>query len=364
MTDLAPPSGHHASLAPFGTGIDSAILINAPQSAVRSVAAFSRNQGISAVYTVARGNKIAAANRLLTAHQTVAGPEARILFDANRYSGKNRVSGDTPLSEEWVTWQLEHGAPVAITDTGYIDLEHMDQVDLVLGRAADIAEKARGQVVAMLPIDYLILKNAAARLRDAIDRAGIPVAFAVGHGGDPFGSADAVRGLLHVIASQSGTALLRTDLSAVGAVAAGARFGAVGTSSSLRHIWPPKGGGPTTPGTSVLIPRLMSYHRLERLPLVAAQLPPDYFWCDCNICQGGAVFDRVTELTAHEHSVGSISAFAATLLSGTPDENLKSFREKAMYAQSLHSDIEMAMEDTRWASPSSLNSWVKALDGR
>ena len=38
-------------------------------------------------------------------------------------------------------------------------------------------------------------------------------------------------------------ALLRTDLSAVAAVAAGARFGAVGTSSTLRHIWPSKGGG-------------------------------------------------------------------------------------------------------------------------
>lgn len=114
----------------------------------------------------------------------------------------------------------------------------------------------------------------------------------------------------------------------------------------------------------MLVPRLMSYHLLERLPLVAAQVPADYFWCDCNICEGGAVFDHVTEHTAPEHSIGSIATFAANLLSGTREENLKSFREKAMNAQTLHSEIQVEMEDVRWAPARSLDSWVKALDGR
>lgn len=117
MTDLIPPSGHHPAPVPAGTGIDSAILIHAPQSKVDRVAAFSRNAGITALYTVAGGNKIAAADKLLTTHRSIAGPESRILFDANRYSGKNRATGDAPLSLEWVTWQLDHGAPVALTDT-------------------------------------------------------------------------------------------------------------------------------------------------------------------------------------------------------------------------------------------------------
>ncbi|KXZ60999.1 hypothetical protein AB1285_21980 [Microbacterium sp. NRRL B-14842] len=363
MTDLAPPSGHHPAPVPAGTGIDSAILIHAPQSKVDRIAAFSRNAGITALYTVAGGNKTAAADKLLTTHRSIAGPESRILFDANRYSGKNRATGDAPLSLEWVTWQLDHGAPVALTDTGYISLENIAQVDLALGRGADIASQASGTVMTMLPIESLILKNSADQLRTAIDRAGVPVALALGHSTDPFGAVDTVRGLLHVLGSQVSIALLRTDLSAVAAVAAGARFGAVGTSSTLRHIWPSKGGG-RSPGTSVLVPRLMSYHLLERLPLVAAQVPADYFWCDCNICEGGAVFDHVTEHTAPEHSIGSIATFAANLLSGTREENLKSFREKAMNAQTLHSEIQVEMEDVRWAPARSLDSWVKALDGR
>ena len=55
---------------------------------------------------------------------------------------------------------------------------------------------------------------------------------------------------------------------------------------------------------------------------------------------------------------------AANLLSGTREENLKSFREKAMNAQTLHSEIQVEMEDVRWAPARSLDSWVKALDGR
>ena len=362
MTDLAPPSGHHPARIHAGTGIDRTILIHAPQSKVDRVAAFSRNAGITTIYTVAGGNRIAAADKLLKTHRSIAGSEARILFDANRYSGKNRASGEAPLSQEWVTWQLEHGAPVALTDTGYISVERIDQVDLVLARGAAIASQVGGAVMTTLPIDSLILKNSAEQLRTAIDRVGVPVALALGHSNDPFGAVDTVRGLLHLLGSSVSIALLRTDLSAVGAVAAGAQFGAVGTSSTLRHIWPSKGGG-RSPGTSVLVPRLMSYHLLERLPLVAAQVPADYFWCDCNICEGGAVFDHVTEHTAPDHSIGSIATFAANLLSGTREENLKSFREKAMNAQTLHSEIQVEMEDVRWAPARSLDSWVKALDG-
>jgi hypothetical protein len=363
MTDLIPPVAHRSAVAPLA-GLESAILIHAPQSNVNRVAAFARNNGISAVYTVSRGNKLAAAKRLLEEHRAIAGKDTRIIFDANRYSGKNRLPGDAPLSEEWVSWQLEQGSPVAITDTGYIDFEHIDQIETVLNRTADIASNARGNVAAMLPLDYLILKNAGDRVRDYIDRIGVPVAVAVGHSGDPFNSVDTVRGLLHVVDSSVRTALLRTDLSAVGAVAAGASFGAIGTSTTLRHIWPPKGGGPTQPGVAVLVPRLMSYHRLERIPLAAAQVPQDYFFCGCNICQGGMVHERATELTAHEHSVSAIATIAAGVLSESPEDSLKSFRSKAMVAQSYHSDIQVVMEDARWAPPASLNAWVKALDGR
>jgi len=366
MTDLAPRPGDPRPIpSRAGTGIDGVILVHASQSKVAEIAAFSRGQGISVIYTVARGEKIAAADRLLTQHRAIAGADARILFDANRYSGKGRALGSEPLSADWVRWQLDHQAPVALTDTGYISLERLDDLDLVLGRAADIADTVNGPVMAMLPIESLILKDRADLLRAAIDRAGIPIALAVGHSGDPFGSKDAVRGLLHVLATPVQTALLRTDLSAVAAVAAGARFGAVGTTSTLRHIWPPKGGGPAQPGVSVLVPRLMSYHRLERLAPVAAQVPADYFWCHCEICQGGAVFDQVSDRTAPEHSIGAIAAFAVDLLSGTREENLASFRAKAMNAQTLHYEIGMEMDDTtRWAPPASLGSWVKALDGR
>lgn len=362
MTDLAPPTGHHPVPALAGTGIDSAILIHAPHTDVQRVAAFSASSTLSTVYTVGKGHLTAAADRLLTRHREIAGVESRVLFDANRYSGKNRKLAAEPLDADWITWQHDHGAPIALTDSGYLSLERFDDLYTLLADATRIADRTASPVMAVLPLDYLILKNRADDLLAAITAAGIPVALAVGHTTDPFGSAAAVTGLLTVLTAPVPIALLRSDLSAVGAVAGGAVFGAVGTASSLRHIWTSTGGGGGRGGriVSVYVPRLMSYHHLERLPLVAAQMPGDFFWCFCEICQGDPVFDRVGDHTAFAHSIGSIESAAREVLDGSRENRLSSFRSRAMSAQMMHLDIAAQMEDTHWDAPSSLNAWVKA----
>lgn len=366
MTDLdlttPTPRRHEPQTRVLG-GIDNAILIHAPHTDVRRVAAFSGSSTLNTVYTIGKGNLTAAADRLLTRHREVAGDQSRILFDANRYAGMNRKTAAEPLNADWVTWQLDHGVPIALTDSGYLSLERFDDVYGLLAGAAQLAARARGPVMAVLPIDYLILKNRAADLLAAITTAGIPVALAVGHTTDPFGSAAAVAGLLTVLTAPVPIALLRSDLSAVGAVAGGAIFGAVGTASSLRHIWTSTGGGGGRGGrvVSVYVPRLMSYHHLERLPLVAAQMPADYFWCFCEICQGDPVFDRVGDHAAFAHSIGSIAAAAREVLDGPREDRLVSFRSRAVSAQMMHMDIALQMEDAHWDAPSSLNAWVKAV---
>ncbi|WP_426621987.1 hypothetical protein [Microbacterium sp. As-52] len=364
MTDLdltTPSTRRHGRNTRALAGIDNAILIHAPHTDVRRVAAFSGSSTLNTVYTIGKGNITAAADRLLTKHREIAGAQSRVLFDANRYSGKNRKAATEPLDADWVNWQLDHGSPLALTDSGYLSLERFDDVHSLLADAAQLAARAAGPVMAVLPIDYLILKNRANDLLAAITSAGIPVALAVGHTTDPFGSAAAVTGLLTVLTAPVPIALLRSDLSAVGAVAGGAIFGAVGTASSLRHIWTSTGGGGRGGRVvSVYVPRLMSYHHLERLPMVAAQMPGDYFWCFCEICQGDPVFDRVGDHTAFAHSIGSIAAAAREVLVGSREDRLASFRSRAMNAQMMHMDIAAQMEDTHWDAPSSLNAWVKA----
>lgn len=365
MTDLdltTPSTRGHEPCTRALAGIDNAILIHAPHTDVRRVAAFSGSSALSTVYTIGKGNLTAAADRLLTRHREIAGAQSRVLFDANRYSGKNRKAAAEPLDADWVNWQLDHGAPLALTDSGYLSLERFDDVHSLLADASRLAARAAGAVMAVLPIDYRILKNRADDLLAAITTAGIPVALAVGHTTDPFGSAAALTGLLTVLTAPVPIALLRSDLSAVGAVAGGAIFGAVGTASSLRHIWTSTGGGGGRGGrvVSVYVPRLMSYHHLERLPMVAAQMPADYFWCFCEICQGDPVFDRVGDHTAFAHSIGSIAAAAREVLDGSREDRLASFRSRAMNAQMMHMDIAAQMEDAHWDAPSSLNAWVKA----
>lgn len=64
------------------------------------------------------------------------------------------------------------------------------------------------------------------------------MALVLAHRNDPLGSLAAVRGLLRVLAEIPNVVLLRTDLAAIGAVANGASLGAVGTSTSVRHLVP------------------------------------------------------------------------------------------------------------------------------
>lgn len=361
MTDLIVTSPERAD-TPI-PGIDGAILMHASHTEIGRVSAFCKQRRQAPIYTVPRGNLTAAARRVRERHTAVAGADSQILFDADRYSREDRKVAIDPLTPGWLQWQLDAGAPLALTDSGYVGFDRIDTVNSLLAAASAEIASIDGPGFAVLPIDYMILKERPDYLLEAINSAGVPVALAVGHANDPFGSADAVRGLLLVLTASPPVALLRTDLSAVGALAGGALFGAVGTTSTLRHIWTSKGFGRRGP-TSVLVPRLLSYHHLARLALVAAQLPVDYFWCDCIICEGGAVFERVSELSAFAHTIGSIDAVADAVFASGASNALVSFREKAISAQFLHTDIEMQMEDRHWASPGSLNSWVTALGER
>ncbi|EIE98945.1 hypothetical protein [Saccharomonospora glauca] len=213
-----------------------------------------------------------------------------VLCDANRYSGPHRVNARRGLRPAWCRRQHELGL-IAVTDSGYLELGDWDSLRSILYTAA----WQRGPVIAMLPLAarWLFHREDVDHMARELDAHGVPVAIALEHSGDPFGARYVVRHFLRLLRKVSVPVLvLRSDVSAIGALCHGAHAAAIGTTSTLRHLYPARsyrGGRPTT--VSVFVKELLSYHRLDTCEAVFALAPETgHFWlCNCAVCGGNTL---------------------------------------------------------------------------
>ncbi|MFG2698279.1 hypothetical protein [Kitasatospora sp. NPDC048407] len=138
-----------------------------------------------------------------------------------------------------------------------------------------------------LPIDVGWLRaDLVGRLIEEVSAAPGMKAVMLGGQLDPLASfPDALAGLARVLTEVPGTALLRADLAAFGALARGAVFAAYGLSGRFRHVVPP--GGPAkssgfADSPAVLFPELMALFLGKRLArrFAATHAP----MCECAAC--------------------------------------------------------------------------------
>ncbi|WP_141996447.1 hypothetical protein [Amycolatopsis cihanbeyliensis] len=170
--------------------------------------------------------------------QGFSGP---ILCDANRYSGRRRVSAGSGTHPAWCRRQRELDL-LPLTDSGYLAPRNVAGLRAILRAAA----REPAPVVAVLPMAARWFATAAvcdALVRE-INHYGVPVALVLEHASDPFGVQYLVRGVLRLLDSALvPVLLLRCDVSAVGALCHGAHAAAVGATSTLRHLYPVASGG-------------------------------------------------------------------------------------------------------------------------
>jgi hypothetical protein len=134
-----------------------------------------------------------------------------------------------------------------------------------------------------------------------------------------------VANLCTLLAEVPNTAVLRTDIAAVGALAHGAVFTSFGNIASQRHLVPPteetqtsktRRGGPQCP--HVLYPELMDFYLgLTIARKYSAVAPP---LCDCGTCLGRPLdrfTTRATETEAIAHNIAIMTGWAAALDSPT-----------------------------------------------
>ena len=258
-----------------------------------------------------------------------------------------------------VNFQLGLGLPWALTDSGYIDENDTLALESVLGQAAALSKNRN--IVAVLALSSKWLSDRSDELRRAIEKHAVPVALALGHAADPLGAKRNVAGLLHVLHSPASVGLIRSDLSAVGALACGASIGAIGTGSGLRHVYPVTKGGASAPiYPSALVPASMGLVRLDKLAEAIALSPSELHWqCVCDVCQSRRMDYLLTDEEVYWHNLAAASEVARQVLSGDQGASRASWIAHCRAAQFVNLDIE-ASTSMNWPGPAYLGAWISA----
>lgn len=207
--------------------------------------------------------------------------------------------------------QLTAGASVAITPTGFIEAAAHDVVTALVAQANALD---RHDTIVHLPLasTWLAVDADRRKLIAAIKRLKHPAVISIADRSDPAAATGVVEGLIAVFtAVETKVGVWYSDLGALEALALGGLCGAVGVTSSARHILvpgtfarSPSKGQDRTP--NAVIPGLSRFKR-------ARAMQSDWFangsdpGCSCAICGGGEIsrFSSSVEdiLVAHRHNL-------------------------------------------------------------
>lgn len=336
------------------------LLVHTRADRLNLVAPVCASEGLGAVVCVSPRS----ATHVLTdlaKHYTAGGATpSSLMLDADRYRGKKRAYGAVEMSSSWVRMQTNLGIAHPLTNSGYIPAGDVRALREVL-RAT---EKMGRHVVAALPIANEFLTRDLGDLIDEVNAAGVAIGLMVEHTDDPFGARKNVAGLVELLQrAEVPVLLLRCDLSIVGALAWGARSGAFGTSTSLRHIYPISkngGGGGHIPSISAIVKDTLSLTRLEKIDDAIHRLPDPMWSCPCTTCYGRSLDWMATEDQAFQHSLSIISVLVTNVLHHTltPSQRRELWRGMCHTAQYRAMELDTETGGAWGDAPKFLGAWV------
>jgi hypothetical protein len=213
--------------------------------------------------------------------------------------------------DEWLDRQRAAGVPLLLTDSPRIRKGDREGLRKALGRWDMIDEPT----LVVLPLESWWLQGGLACLTEEVGVAGRPVGLVLLHHYNGLDAAGAIAGLLTFMTAVGGhrVALVRCDISAVGAVAHGAFAGFAGASASMRHGPLPMrrtteidGDSERDDSPAVLVPVLHDYHKVSRLPAFTHG-EQDVLRCDYLCCRGESLL-RITRLYEVDKSAARAQA--------------------------------------------------------
>jgi hypothetical protein len=221
-----------------------------------------------------------------------------VLIDPAAYAPKSK-SEPEPLFDydDWLMRQRAAGVPLILTDTPRIRNNDISELQKALARWDTIDEPT----LVVLPLEPWWLREGLSRLIEEVRSAGRPVALVLLHRYNGLDLRRAVAGLLEFISTVKPlpVVLLRSDVSAIGAVAHQAFAGFVGWSANSRHgplpMRRPEGDDERDESPPVLVPALNDYLKTSKLPVFARIRRLDVLRCDDRVCRGDSLL-RIADL--------------------------------------------------------------------
>ncbi|AQZ69782.1 unnamed protein product [[Actinomadura] parvosata subsp. kistnae] len=227
-----------------------------------------------------------------------AGYDGPLLADRRRYAGSARVRGTARLSADWIADQVEAGATAPLTDSGYISKGDHKALNSILDQSLHWEG-----AIAVLPVHARWVTNDRATLLRTIADYGSPVALVIEDGPPhrplPF-------------------PLLSTGIAALGALAYGADWAAIGVREVLRHLYPEphetQGGWRRGGARSAFVPDRLEFVPVERLGDGT---------CACSTCQGRPLrhLTESDELHVNTHNAKVLHVLHNRLLRSTHREH-------------------------------------------
>ena len=247
-----------------------------------------------------------------------AGFSGRLRLDPAAYEDPTGASTSSPtLWDFWHQQQVEIGVVEFISPGSYVPKRSLKSLRIAIRAESSWVRKHGGRV--SLALDSSWLTTGLADLIRELKAVELPLAVAFSHRYDPLGSAAAVRGLITLLGEVPDVAILRCDIGAIGAIAHGAALGAIGTSSTVRHAFPPdQRGGGGGGGPAVFVPSLLDYRQgafLAQLPRGTCPRCP-YECCDNQ--EVGRFYAQFRADEAMRHNRISISRITEEVLRRAP----------------------------------------------
>jgi hypothetical protein len=343
-----------------------------PQAGVDAVRELLDQDGIGVVYTIPRSKGRLGVASCCVNQTRRRSPEADILLDARLYSGsKRRKLAADGIDLSWLNHQHRDGLRWALTDSGYVARGDLQGLETILGEAARAHQSAQARnrgVIAALPLASSWLTDEADTLAQLLRRASTPAALMFEDKNDPLSRNNAVAGLVSVLGVDVPVAVLRCDMSVLGALAYGATAVSVGDSSALRHFYPiTDGGGPPRPPLATLVPELLGYYHLTKIDDAITVTPDLPVWiCPCRVC-GHRRLDwiansRYPDVSAFEHAVSALADTARQLFgdAATAEDRRRRWYQAIQCAQINHNAV-IAGTGQPWEPNDTLGRWVTQL---
>lgn len=296
------------------------------------------------------------------AHRTMT----PLLVDAAAYAGSSRRRAAASFDPAWLRLQREAGLPV-LSDSGYIGERDTAGLDNVLEQAADI-----GDAIATLPLHagwWFDPRGGLPTLLDRVRATGIPIALVLEHRDDPFGVARTLHGVLSLIQVGVPVVQLRCDVSGLGMLCHGAHAAAVGTSTSLRHLYPEvdrTGGGFRRPGVATLVRDCLSFQTLDKIVQAIAADPDNSLWndCTCPTCNGRQL-DHIAMAPEHdrparafEHALHVLFDLRDDLVGRATESATRQASWRAHCDSAAFRFDELHAAGQQWKIPAFLRHWL------